>query len=314
MKSINGITLQNEITDALQTLYASITAIDVCSKTLQANLKDNKKILEIYPNEYPYCYFNIDYNEYFNKITRLNNKYYEQCLVNLIVAIENFCYEALERYYILNFDLLKEEDALLSFKEISEYSNNGSEIEIGICKILVEKKLRNEKTKSMLEKLGKITKNGFCNNKSDLVDKINMYSLLRNCIIHNQSRVTKDLHLSYGHIYGNINSKLNTNHKDCVELSQSILKLIGEFDKLYYKAVIKDNDYKALVKELFIIKGYKSCAEINPVLNKIVMYKDSDKLISISISEVKKKSKCIQYLQIRNKASNLLSIVLNEDF
>jgi hypothetical protein len=310
MKSMNCIILQNEITDALQAMYASITSIDICKKNLENELTGNKKILDVYPNEYPYCYFNIDYNDYVSRTHLLKNKYYEQCIVNLITAIENCCYEILERYYILNFKTIKDEDASLSFKEIADYSNNGSDLEIGICKILVERKLRNEKTIDMLEKVGRITKNGFVKNKQEFVNTIDRYSLLRNCIIHNQARVTKDLHDNYEEIYGSINGKILVNHKDCVELSQSILRLMNEYDKQYYKTVIQENDYKALAKELFIMKGYESSTSINPVLNKIAMYKGSDEIISVSISEVKKNKKDIQYLQIRSKANNILSSVL----
>lgn len=180
-------------------------------------------------------------------------------------------------------------------------------MEIAVCKILVERKLRNEKTTKMLEKVGSTLKNGTFTTKVDLMDKIEKYSLLRNCIIHNQSRVTKDLFDKYGNLFGEINKPVAVGHKECVELSQSIIKLFTEFDKSYCKNIIKECDAVAFVSELFIKFGYEEIKKIKPLLNMLGISKCKNEIITSTLARVRRNIRDVQFIQIQPKVESLIS-------
>jgi hypothetical protein len=308
MKSINVSILQDEITKTLGSMYAAITALEICKGQFQLNIPLPKKTLDFYPNHFPYSYFHVDFTEFSKSFPSYQTKVYEQCLVGLITAVENCCYEILERYYIINFDKLAEQDAQLTFKELSAYSK-GSEIEIGACKILVERKLRNEKTTKMLEKTGTTCMNGTFTANKKKMDMIEKYALLRNCIIHNQSRVTKDLYDRFGTLFGGINKPVVVGHKDCVELSQTIMSLFAEFDKLYYKNIIKDCDAVAYVSEIFIQFGYDAAKNVKPILDKLGIHKCKGEVITSTIARVRRNVRNVQFLQIQPKIDYLISCI-----
>ncbi len=306
MKSIVAKEFQNEVTEILQLTYANIVSLYVAQNYFKCNLSSDQKILDILPNKFPYSYYNVSKNDFLNKINIFEKSIYQNCMVNLIISIENFCYEALERYYILNIQELNAEESKLSFTEIYAHMQN-ARLEIVLCKILVERKLRNETTKNMLEKLGRITKNGFVKTLENHIEKIDKYSLVRNCIVHNQSRVSRDLSVKYNSEFGSIDEHINIDHKMCVDLSQTILDIVSEFDALYSKNVIKNYDAIALTKEFFILRGDSDYKIHKRMIDAILgRGKVTREIIDKSLSELKNQKADIFFEQICNKASRLI--------
>ena len=305
MKSIVNKVLQIEVTNILQTTYANITSLEIADHYLQKHLTTGKKILDIFPNEFPYNYYNIDIDTFKKSRTVYDVGIYRNCIVNLITTLENFCYDALERYFILDIAILAEENASFTFNELSNYMQKSAP-EIALCKILVERKLRNEKTTNMLKKLGTYTKNGFIKKSNSDMIKIDRYSLIRNCIVHNQSRVSNDLISEYGSEFGSIDSPIDINHKMCVDLSRSILNLVSEFDTLFVKNIVKDNDAIALVKECFILKGFDTLKDYSEMIQNILGGKIHRESIEKAIAEVKKDKLDIKSDQISVKSRRLI--------
>lgn len=255
-----------EITNILQQLYASISAYEITDIYLK-NILGDKSIREVMPKVFPYTYYNVNYRMFASKKNDYENYIYTNCIVNLIVCVENYCYEVLERCFILDKDAFIKEEASTTFKELALYMKE-YDTRVALVKILVERKLRNEKTINMLKKISDYAKCGcYQSMETNQIKKINIYSLIRNCIIHNQSRVSKDLYDVAKDQFGLLNCNIIVNHKMCVDLSQAILDFISTFDARYSNTIIKDYDAMAFIKQYFTMTG-----EINPRVYKKMIY------------------------------------------
>lgn len=120
----------------------------------------------------------------------------EQNLVYLIGIIESFIYDSVKVIYINCPEHLKKHDLGLSFSDILEYENMDD-----IRGQMIEKAMgRTWSTGSFSTRITKLQKKfkinvGFKKKLQDLLDEAN---LIRNCILHNGSKVSSDYASQFG--------------------------------------------------------------------------------------------------------------------
>lgn len=307
-KSIAYVIFKEEVTKILGSMYFSLTSFEITQNTLESSLTENRKILDIYDNIFPFSYFNVSFEEYKRTSMQYKTKLFERTIVDLITITENYCYDALTRIFVLNPDLFKSEEAKTSFSEIYTYID-GRDIYLGLCENLVQHKLRNKKTTEMLKEIGKYAKSGYTTSLEEDFNKIDMYSLIRNSIVHNNSLVTNDI-LKKGYTqFNSLEQKIPVDHQMCVDLSRSMLSLIEAFEVLYNENIIKDNDACALICEMYIEKGYEMPSVIKPHLNRILGVKIENQLITSSIAKIRRDRPLLQYIHYQDKTRRIVSAI-----
>lgn len=176
-----------------------------------------------------------------------NQQILEQNLVYISGVIESFMYDSVKLIYENNPDLIASHEKSLSFKEILEYDDLQN-LKTKLIDLAVGREWAKGSFSSRIEKLRTKFKIQL-SLKKDLQKFLDEIYLIRNSIVHNGSKVTKDYHDAFG-------EQRDIIIGDKLEISQVRLQA------LYYLSI-------DLIKLLFI-QTTKQCWSNNELLLKNV--------------------------------------------
>ncbi len=308
-QSLNRIAFKDEVTRIMRTLYSSLTLMKISEEYLSMKLIGSQSVLNIYPHAFPYNYYDVNLETVKKDIADNTSILFSRTIVDLIMNFENYFYNAIKRFYVINPEKIKDEDAQFQFKDLYGYIN-GEHYLVGIANALVDKKLRNKKTTEMINVFDAMVDAGY---------KVKVYStekfkkahadieemaLVRNAVVHNEGRVTMDLIKFNSGKYLKLNDRIRLDNRSCVNLHRSMFLIIDYLDSQFCVNTVKDNDVVGIISELFLQYGYEDKSTIRQIVNDITRTKFDDTLVYQVISETKKgvtNPKIIQNQELCNR-------------
>lgn len=267
-RSIPYIELKNKITSKLHMLYSTVTAYELLDKHMSTVVKGGS-ILDFHPNEFPYSYYNISWDEFVGHKASYITNIYSNTIVSLISNLEEYCYSVLAQYFIINEEKMIDEKKQTSVSEMYLILRKNTDPVYELVHLLVDRKLRNKTTKEMLETIGRYVKSGYLTEMKEDVRKIEEYMFIRNAIIHNNAYVTNDMLVLNPDKYPDKSKKIDIQHEMCVDLSRSIFRLVRAFEKQYNENVSDDVDAITVVLVAYDL-GIRKIGRIKTIIYELL--------------------------------------------
>lgn len=296
--------MKEKITKVTNQMYGVLSSLEIANEHLKEKLGDST-ILSIYGNEFPFTYFNKSYSEYELLKVEMAQGASESTYVSLISILEDYAYDVLRRYFALNPGAISEETAQTSFSVLYSYVDNHGPL-LGIIESLVESKLRNKKTTDMFSLISSYCKSGVVNELSDDFRRIDEHSLIRNAIIHNDAYVTNDLIKCDVDKYKSFSQAIKVTHKDCIDLSHLIFKVVKRFEMRFLETVIGENDRKSLCKEIYVRTNNNKPGFYRKIVRNIFQLHLLAKHVNEYIKEVDEEAYDLSHEQYKGKLGWLL--------
>lgn len=262
-------------------------------------LNENEKISDK-KNFPPFSYYSVTKKDFLDEIDLQSNYLVENLIIALFSTLETYCYLSLQRAIYLDSD--------------SMLRNTKNPISIGISDVLdfidskyalsvfmAEKLLRGKTTYEMVEYIAKKFNCGIMKEHPDWFEKLKKYIFIRNSLVHNDRRVSKQLAASFDEFNSKENQVFNLTNENGMELNDCIYKIVREIDQFFNKIVNK-SDAEWVIKELYILKGFTNINQYKRIISKLMGVRICQNEVDKYISLVKKGDK--------NKDFSMYSILL----
>mgnify|MGYP006273109295 CR=1 FL=1 len=219
----------------------------------------------------PFSYLSIPFNEWSKENSRTIEYIRENTVLNIITLFEVYLYDILIRMIYLEPELVKDSKIQLQandlIKSLSSTDNNE-----WFSQKIVDKYLRNKTHKEMIAKIARMIP---CDIKKidDSIELWDKWTYVRNSIVHSGRRVSKDLEKVWNERFPNLGSRLNLKDNELMHLSSIGNKIIKTIDKRAVEVLIKDEDAKSMIREIYINKGIVDTKEIKTIVSKTIGYR-----------------------------------------
>lgn len=288
-KSLSFALFKTQLTMDLSSYWLQISNNEYSKRWINEKLTTNQ-VNTTYENDntYPFTYISLSKEDYLKKTEDFEGYISENIIMAIFSTLETYCYISLQRAIFLDssISLNKKntpEKSISIEKFIEIINSDNSKYEMSV--FLAETLLRGKSTYQMVEFLANKYKSGVFSQFPNFCETLEKYIFVRNSIVHNNRRVSKELSNKFPEFIENRPFKLN--YKNVMELSNSVMEIIKAIDKRYVE-IIKKEDAKWLIREIFIQKGIDDVTEIKKTVFNTLSTIVNETEVLKALSEAKK--------------------------
>ena len=218
---------------------------------------------------------------------RLKAVYLENVVISVATAFEAYMADIIGRCIRLCPNLLTTSEIQFTVGELVQPDAVADPVGF-LSQEIVRKMVRNKSHSKLVNRFGNMIKRDICSANRPDYDNWNKYVLLRNALIHTAGRVTKELSMSFGARFSQIDSPIVLETSDIVSAHKTAYGLANTIDEFAIETVIGDSDADLMAREIFVSEGDCDCSAISQRIYQVLGRKFSKGDVEASIAKQKR--------------------------
>ncbi|MEM7119017.1 MAG: hypothetical protein AAF614_41750, partial [Chloroflexota bacterium] len=212
------------------------------------------RIIGDYPSDAgrPFSGINLRPSRYLGLKTSSAELIRGNAIVNICTAFETFLLYGFQRAIVTNPSIIEDSGMQFTAGELSEGIKT-EDFSEWLAKNMVEKYIRGKSHAKMVEKIDSTILGGLSRGQSDLIARWNKIYLLRNALVHNGRRVSKELSEHWTSRFPNTDEAIVLDDGDVIKTHSIAYELAQCIDEQLIRTCIQWEDAKVLARIIYLI-------------------------------------------------------------